>query len=504
MHGNIELRLISTMLHTGDFSPVINGDINKDTFTTESGKLLFTFITTFRGETGGAVKFPTLGIVRSRFAKSAIELPTPEPSDSIAALTHEVRAERFRTNVSEVAHDLAMSAEEPDGLSQAVENAITKLKKELLPIQHSKKASLSDDFHDVLDDYDCGAIVLDGLDYPWPSMTKATKGIHRKEFIVIAGRPKSRKTFTALAVAAHAVKTLNARVLFISPEMPPKQVLLRFIASLCGLRYTEFKDAALDETEEIRLLEAARRYGRLSNETEEQYSMRLLENTNNSSVPLFEVIQGTNKTVSWIESQIEIYRPDIVVVDSFYRLRVNQGRKNDSDWKVMTQISRELKDLAMDMNVSIIGTHQMNRGAEGKVGGLGNLALADAVSQDADLIIRVVTGKIDGAESSALVVLGGREVPFDGILINNRPCFDFSERGLITSRKQVEQLMAKDDEDEEEDEKKKKTKAKKKAAKSKINELAKNKARVTPDAFKPTEEEDEDVESSEDDEIGKD
>ncbi len=490
------------MLKTGNFSPIINGDINKDTLTTEAGRILFNFVTTFRTETGGMARFPSLGIARSRFATSAIDIPDPDPADTIEALVYEVRAEKFRASVAEVAHELAMAAEHSDGLAAAVDGAVSRLKNELLPIQPSRKASLSDDFQDVVDDYDCGAILPEGIDWPWPAMTTATKGLHRKEFVVIAGRPKSRKTFVAGVVAAHAVVEECARVLFISPEMPPRQVLLRFIASMCKLRYTEFKDAALDQSEELRLLEAARAYGKLGTESDEEHSLRMQDvwGVGPDHIPCFEVVQGTNKTVSWIESQIEIYRPDIVVVDSFYRLRSEGGRKNDSDWKIVTSISRELKNLAMDANVCIVGTHQMNRDAEGKIGSLGNMALADAVGQDADLILRVVTGKIEGVDRSALVVLGGREVPFDGILINNRPCFDFEEIAVITSRKQVEKLMK--EEDAEEDKREKEKKAQKTKAKSKVKELAKKGARVRPEAFDPVDLVDDDEDEADEEEEG--
>lgn len=440
------------MLYTGDFSPIINGEIDTDTFVTDTGTLLFHFITGFKTETDGQLRFPSLAIVRNRFEKT-IDIPDPDPADSVEALAYEVRSERFRSKVSEIAHELSLSAEHSEGLAQTVTTAVAQLKKELEPTQRSNHKSLARDAPQILEDYAEGNILPEGMPWPWPSMTKETRGIRAKEFTVIAGRPKSRKTFTAIAVAAHMVKNANARVLFISPEMPPEQILLRYMATHAGLRYREFKNANLQHAEEIRLVEAVKTYGIGMSEDEDAYSLRLSENlgVHEHSLPSFDVVQGTNQTVSWIESQIEIFKPDLVIADSFYRLKQDGGRKNDADWKVVTAISRQLKDLAMSAGVAIIGTHQLNRDAEGKVGTTGNLALADAVGQDADLILRVVTGKIDDIEQSAILVLDGREVPFDGVMINNQPCVNFSEIGLITSKKQVLELMQ-DEEDREEEE----------------------------------------------------
>ena len=93
----------------------------------------------------------------------------------------------------------------------------------------------------------------------------------------------------------------------------------------------------------------------------------------------------------------------------------------------------------------------MNRGAEKQIGDLSNVALADAIGQDADAIFRVVTGKIEGEDRSAIVTLGAREIPFDGVLINNRPCWDMGEIGVITNMKQVKVLMEKEDAESEDE-----------------------------------------------------
>lgn len=457
------------MLHEGDFTPLSNGDIEKSTFLTDNGKSLYTFLTTFRAETGGRIRFPTLAIVQHRYRNAAVKLPDPDPTAPIAALVHQVRQEKFRADITTMSHELSMIAanttEDPVPLVEAVS---AQLKASLLPTQKARHASLAKDIGDVIDDYVCGNILPDGLPWPWPTFTGATKGIHAKEFWVIAGRPKSRKTFVALAVAAEAVREHHARVLFFTPEMPPRQILLRFIALLCKLHYRDFKDTALDVAQEVRLAEAAELYGKLLSESDKQFGLRMSEKWGVPaiSLPSFDVIQSTGKTVAWIEAQIEVYRPDLVIVDSFYRQKAEGAGKNDPGWKVVTGISRSLKDLAMDAGIAIIGTHQMNRDAEGKVGSIANLALADAVGQDADGVMRVITGKLDGEEVSALINLGGREVPFDGVLINNKPCYDFSEIGPLTGHKIAKQLMMTEEEAAEEAEADKQ-KAKKRAGQAK-------------------------------------
>jgi hypothetical protein len=447
---NIELKLIATMLYTGDFSPIIKGDITDEHFETDSGKVLYAFIRGYGKSTNGAARWPSLSIVRKRFKNSAIELPDPEPGERVDALAHETILEHFRSKLRAASVELetvATSSSDPYGDILPV---VSKLRKATEVVQRSHHASLATGILDVLDNYHTGTILPNGIPWPWDSLNKATKGLHRKEFIVFAGRPKSRKTFTTMRVGVNAVRKHHARVLMFTPEMPVHQVLLRTVAHFCDLRYTEFKDGSMAEAEEMRLLEAAEAYGLFDGESEDDQLCRLQCKFTDLPIgarPSFDIVQSTGRDISWMESQIEFYQPDIVICDSFYRQRADGAKRNDTDWKVVSALSREMKDMFMNMNVAGLGTHQLNRGAEKSVGDLSNLGLADAIGQDADGIYRVVTGKINGEDVSALLNLGGREVPFEGIMINNRPCYDYDERGVIVSKKQVEQLMQQEEEE---------------------------------------------------------
>lgn len=441
---NIELSLLAVMLKTGDFGPIIRDELTEDHFETDEGKILLNFITTYRNEGDGTAKFPSLKIARHRFANSAtVELPEPDPGDSVHSLTHEVLSQRFRSQLRQYAilcDDAASSSDDP---IKSVNEMLITLRKLTEKQQRTQHASLATGIKGVVESYKKGEILPDGVPWPWESLTKATKGLHKREFIVFAGRPKSRKTFTALRVGCNALINHNQRVLVFSPEMPVRQMLLRCVAHLCNLPYREFKDGTLDPADEARLEQAAETYGRIKGLSDEGYQYQLRERIEGlgDTYPSLDIVQSTGRDVTWMRSQIELYAPTMIICDSFYRQRAQSGRRNDTDWKAVSALSREMKDLIMEANVIGLGTHQMNRGAEKTVGDLGSLALADAIGQDADGIYRVVTGKKDGQDVSALFNLGGREVDFDGVMINNKPCWDYSELGVITDQKMVLDLM---------------------------------------------------------------
>lgn len=452
---NVELRLLAKMLHSGNFTPIQQGEITAEHMTTEQGTVVFNFITTYRSNTDGVARFPSLSVVRSRFTSGAIDLPDPDPGDTLEALVYETQTQKMKSRIQEMSIELDNLAKSPDSLVDPLIKTQAELRRMTDKLQRSKHISLATGFDEVLADYDNGVILPEGIPWPWPTLQKPTRGMQRGEFTIIAGRPKSRKTFTAISVGVHAFAYHRARVLIFTPEMKRRLVLLRAIATLCKLRYSEFKDSSLDPAEEMRLIEAARAWGKWPNEEDDHYEFRLrstIPDLPPGSLPSIDIIESTGRSVSWMESQIELFRPDIVICDSFYRQVAEGAKRNDTDWKVMSALSRNLKDLAMTMNVVMIGTHQLNREADNKIGSLSNLGYSDAFGQDMDIGFRVITGKMNGEDVSALVALGGREFPFDGILIHNVPCSDFSEMATITNKKMVADLLKQEDEEEAKEE----------------------------------------------------
>ncbi len=440
------------MAARGDFTPLATGEITTDHFLSEQGKTVSDFVLRFSNTSGNAARWPSLIILRSRFHRAGFDFPEPDPGDTVGALTHEVIIQKLRRDIQAASSDLSRIAAMPDP-REHVSAAVSTLKTSVERSQKAKHISLNDEFEDVCAEYDGGALQPMGIGWPWPSMTAATRGLHTKEWIVIGGRPKNKKTFTAIEVVTHGFKT-GHDVLVFTPEMPPRQILYRFIASLCGIRYTELKNGTLDDGEVQRLVLACGRYGKYR----DQDTTAGIETKTGARV---DIIQSTGKSVSWMQSQIAVYKPKIVLVDSFYRHIPDGGKRHDSDWKQVTAMSRSMKDMAMEEAIVCIGTHQMNKGAAGNSNaGLEHLSLADAVGQDADLILQTVSGFIQSDPVTALRVLGGREVPFPGVLLNSNPYINYSEIGPITNMSVIKKLLAQADSEDEEKEKAKKTVAK--------------------------------------------
>lgn len=92
------------------------------------------------------------------------------------------------------------------------------------------------------------------------------------------------------------------------------------------------------------------------------------------------------QTVDEISSMINTYRPDIVMVDGVYLMR---GVAGDSHWEKITTVSRSLKQMAEADGVPVLGIHQANRQAIGRRIEVEHIAYADALAQDADLLLAI-------------------------------------------------------------------------------------------------------------------
>lgn len=90
--------------------------------------------------------------------------------------------------------------------------------------------------------------------------------------------------------------------------------------------------------------------------------------------------------VKEIRSLIYTFQPDIVMVDGIYLMA---GSTGDSHWEKITNISRSLKQVADGEGVPILGIHQANRQAIGRRIEVEHVAYADALAQDADLMLAI-------------------------------------------------------------------------------------------------------------------
>jgi replicative DNA helicase len=185
-----------------------------------------------------------------------------------------------------------------------------------------------------------------------------------------------------------------AKVLTITTEMLKEDVKERMDAIYSKLSYTGIVS------------------GTLGMHIEDQYKIALdgLKGKN----PLWIVTRKRVKDIQDIPIIVEEMQPDIVFLDGLYKLKV-EGARFKSTWEKVTEIADELDLISKTKGVRIVATTQFNRGAvkasgakKGKkipMAGLENLAFADALGMNPDVILGVISSKDMKENNEAILQL---------------------------------------------------------------------------------------------------
>jgi len=210
-----------------------------------------------------------------------------------------------------------------------------------------------------------------GLTYGLRDLDTVTEGMHPSQLIIIAARPAVGKTAFALNIATAAAKATKKNVAIFSLEMPAEQLVLRMISSLGQIDNKKLQNGRLESEDYRRINEA----------------MSQLADTN-----IF-FHDGTATTASEIQAKCRRLSTQgeglgLVVID-YLQLIDSSGKYQGARQQEISEISRKLKTMALDLNVPVIALSQLSRSVEkreDKKPVLSDLRESGAIEQDADIV----------------------------------------------------------------------------------------------------------------------
>jgi len=195
-------------------------------------------------------------------------------------------------------------------------------------------------------------------------------GFHKSDLIVFAGRPGMGKTSWMLSVALNVARR-DRRIAIFTMEMGVEQMVQRLISMETGIRIQQLRTADISAREHTRLTEAI---GRISN------------------LPLF--IDDT-PSITPVEMRTKCrrlqheYGLDMVMVDYMQLMSAGRAYENNRVQEI-SYISRSLKELARELNVTVLSTAQLSRAVEqreDKRPQLSDLRESGTIEQDADAVL---------------------------------------------------------------------------------------------------------------------
>ncbi len=214
--------------------------------------------------------------------------------------------------------------------------------------------------------------VISGLETGFYDLDKATSGLHEGEMIVIAARPGMGKTAFALNIATHAAKTTKKAIAIFNLEMSAEQLVNRMISAVGGIEGRKLQNGQMSQND-------WKKY----NEAMSQLANTKIYIDDNAGITSNDIRAKCRRLASKPEGL------GLIIID-YLQLLTLGGKRPDSRQQEVSDISRSIKTMAMELKVPVIALAQLSRNAEKRENNepmLADLRESGSIEQDADIVM---------------------------------------------------------------------------------------------------------------------
>lgn len=247
---------------------------------------------------------------------------------------------------------------------------------------------------------------MTGVPSGYKVLDNYTNGFQKGDLIILAARPSVGKTAFALNMALNAATSHRKSVVVFSLEMPVMQLAMRMLSACAQVDGKNIRTGKnLTDND----------YGKLNNASKKIAEAKLYFD-DSSSIKVNEIAAKCRK----LKEDGDL---DLVIVD--YLQLIAPSHRSESRQQEVSEISRNLKGMAKELDVPVIALSQLSRLVEQRRGDnrpvLSDLRESGSIEQDADLVLFLYK---PGKQASALVEDEDEEQPADA-------CFDI---GIIIGK----------------------------------------------------------------------
>lgn len=272
--------------------------------------------------------------------------------------------ERIENNARDEAHDAS-------SIIEAAEKQIFEVTKTRKTGDFKTSAQVVASAYEQLDALSKRGSDITGIATGFYDFDNMTSGLHPNELIIIAARPAMGKTAFALNIAVNAALSSGKSVAIFNLEMSAEQLMFRMISAVGGVEGNVLKTGKLKPDDWKHAKEA----------------MSELKDA-----PLyFEDTPGI--TIGEIRSKCRKLHAQgsglgLVVIDYLQLISGGPGYGNNRQQEV-SDISRGLKTMAMELGVPVVALAQLSRSVEGRENKrpiMSDLRESGSIEQDADIV----------------------------------------------------------------------------------------------------------------------
>lgn len=313
-------------------------------------------------------------------------------------------AEKFTLRrMIEAATAIITNANKTDiNLNEVVEDA----EKSILNISKLRKTSEFRNIKDVLEKAQNDLETLaknkgrvTGLTTGLVDLDNLTNGFSPTQLIIVAARPAVGKTAFALNIACAAAKSTKKNIAVFSLEMPAEQLIMRMISSLGQVDNKKLQTGRLENEDWRRINEA----------------ISQLADTN----IYFHDAGGV--TASEIKAKCRRLSTQgeglgLIIID-YLQLIDSSSKYSGSRQQEVSEISRSLKTMALELEVPVIALSQLSRSVEkreDKKPVLSDLRESGSIEQDADIVAALHAPDVEAPPDDNL------PVPIQLIILKHR------------------------------------------------------------------------------------
>lgn len=228
---------------------------------------------------------------------------------------------------------------------------------------------LKESFERITALYEAG-IEITGVASGFRDIDRITSGFQPGNLIIIAARPSMGKSALALCMAANMGVRLNIPVALFTLEMSKAEVTQRLMCSEAKVESQKLRSGKLSPEDWPRLTAACDKLARAPIYVDDTGSITMME------------IRSKARRLKAREPKL-----GLIIVD--YLQLMTSGSSVENRVQEVSQISRNLKVLARDLEVPIVALSQLSRAVEQRSDKrpiLSDLRESGAIEQDADIV----------------------------------------------------------------------------------------------------------------------
>lgn len=286
-----------------------------------------------------------------------------------------VQEKYLRRRLIEVSTNITTSAyEESSDTNEVVDNA----EKQIFTVTKERKAGEFKSISEVLRSTQArieflakNGSAITGLPTGFNDIDIMTSGLHENELIIIAARPAMGKTAFAINLAVNAALSTPKAVAIFNLEMGAEQLAERMIGSVGGIDLKKLKTGDLSDKDWQKVNEAMSELGETN---------IYIEDTSGITVG---DIRAKCRRLANSEKGLAL-----VIID-YLQLIQGGARYAGNRQQEVSEISRSLKTMALELKVPVIALAQLSRAVElreDKRPIMSDLRESGSIEQDADIV----------------------------------------------------------------------------------------------------------------------